>query len=234
MSILALIPARGGSKGIKRKNLVEIEGKPLVAYSIEHALNSQLIERVIVTTEDQEIARISREYGAEVPYERPSALAEDHVLDLPVFEHALDYLKTNEGYSPDFIVHLRPTAPFRKAEWIDQAIELLQDHPKADSVRSVSKPTMHPYRMFTIDRDGYLDTIMKHEHDEPYLLRRQDLPNVYYYNCVIDVVRLETITEKRSMTGDKILSYVMDPDDVFDIDTPRDLDIIRLMASKYL
>jgi CMP-N-acetylneuraminic acid synthetase len=229
MEILAIIPARGGSKGIKRKNLVEFNGKPLVAHSIRHGLASERISRVIVSTEDREIRNVALDFGAEVPFSRPERLAEDHVLDLPVFDHALEFLMSTEGYRPDLVVHLRPTAPHRRPEWIDAAIELLLEHPEADSVRSVSPPDKHPYRMFTIDGSGFLDPIMKHAHPEPYLLRRQDLPDVFYYNCVIDVTRPETILEKRSMTGDRILPFRMDPEEVIDIDTERDLRIAEIL-----
>jgi CMP-N,N'-diacetyllegionaminic acid synthase len=234
MKILAIIPARGGSKGIKRKNLALIEDKPLLAFSIEHALQSKKIDRVIVSTEDAEIAEVALNYGAEVPFMRPDNLAEDHVLDFPVFEHVLDELRATESYTPDIVVHLRPTAPIRKIEWIDEAIDLLINNSEADSVRSVSEPSMHPYRMFDIDKQGYLDPIMKHCHTTPYLLRRQDLPIVYFYNCVIDVTKPETLKKLRSMTGDKILPYILNPDEVFDIDTQRDLDIIRQLAKKYI
>lgn len=229
LKALAIIPARGGSKGIKRKNLIPFKGKPLVVHSICHALASALVDRVLVSTDDEEIRQVALENGAEAPFLRPAELAEDHVLDLPVFEHALTWLKQNEGYVPDVVVHLRPTAPYRKSVWIDDAVKLLIDHPEADSVRSVSEPDKHPYRMFTIDRAGFLDPIMKHEHPIPYLLRRQDLPAVYFYNCVIDVTRPDTIFGKNSMTGDRILPYIMNPDDVIDIDSPRDLKIAEAL-----
>jgi CMP-N,N'-diacetyllegionaminic acid synthase len=234
MEILALIPARGGSKGIKRKNLVNFIGKPLVAHSIEHALACKRITRTIVSTDDDEIARVSRQYGAEVPFMRPKELAEDHVLDWPVFTHALKFLSDNEGYNPDIVVHLRPTTPYRKSEWIEEAIDIMIKNPDAHSVRSVSEPEKHPYRMFTINSDGYLDAIMKHEHPVPYLLRRQDLPKVYYYNCVIDVTRPATILNFQSMTGTRILPYIMNPEEVFDIDTPRDLKIAQLLVEDLL
>ena len=223
--VLAVIPARGGSKGIMRKNLIPFSGKPLLAHSIFHALESQMVTRVLVSTDDDEIREVAKYYGAEVPFLRPKELAEDHVLDLPVFEHALDFLRKTENYQPELVVHLRPTAPYRKSEWIDDAIGLLQARPEADSVRSVSEPDKHPYRMFSIDQSGFLDPIMKHEHPIPYLLRRQDLPHFYYYNCVIDVTFPKTIFGKKSMTGDRILPFIMNPDDVIDIDSPRDLAI---------
>jgi N-acylneuraminate cytidylyltransferase len=223
MEVLAIIPARGGSKGIKRKNLVEFLGKPLVAHSIEHAIACKSVTRVVVSTDDDEIASVSRTYGADLPFMRPADLSRDEVLDWPVFAHALTFLETTEHYRPDIVVHLRPTTPYRKPEWITAAVELLMSHPDADSVRSVSAPAAHPYRMFTIGPAGYLESIMAHVHPEPYLLRRQDLPKVYHYNCVIDVTRPTTVLDKRSMTGSRIFPYIMNPDEVLDIDSPRDV-----------
>lgn len=226
MNIVAIIPARGGSKGIPRKNLAKINGQPLISFSIEHALASKLINRVIVSTEDEEISKTAKRYGAEIPVIRPKELAKDHVLDIPVFEHMLSYLEKNEQYIADIVVHLRPTAPYRKPEWIDEAIELLINDTDADSVRSVSEPSQHPYRTFNIT-DGYLSPIMKHEHPEPYLLRRQDLPKMFFYNCVIDITRPSTIFDQHSMTGKKMLPYIMNPENVLDIDTKQDLEFAR-------
>lgn len=232
INAVSIIPARGGSKGIPRKNIVDFNGKPLIAHSIEHARNASMGGRVIVSTDDPEIADISKHYGAEVPFMRPKELAEDHVLDLPVFVHALKWLEDHEQFIPDIVIHLRPTAPYRKPEWIDDAVKLLLANDKADSVRSVSEPDKHPYRIFEIDSHGFLDPIMKHRHPEPYLLRRQDLPKMYFYNCVIDVTRRSTIFNLASMTGDKLLPYIMNPEDVIDIDAPRDLEIARALFSK--
>lgn len=160
---------------------------------------------------------------------RPDALAGDTVLDLPVFQHVLRELLEREGYMPDIVVHLRPTAPFRKPGWIDSAVERLSANSEADSLRSVSMPAQHPYRVFRVGSNGYLDPIMKHEHPTPYLLRRQDLPDMYYYNCVIDVTRPSTIMNMNSMTGNKILPFIMNADEVIDVDSPRDLTIARLL-----
>jgi len=229
--VVAIIPARGGSVGIPRKNLALINGCPLVVHSIQHALKASSVGRVIVSTDDEEIAKVAQAAGAEVPFIRPSELAEDHVLDLPVFKHALDVLNEQESYKPDLVVHLRPTAPYRDPHWINEAVALLKECPEATSIRSVSPPREHPYRVFQIEGNGFLSAIMKHEHPEPYLLRRQDLPSMYYYNCVIDVTRPSTISAG-TMTGSAILPYVMRGDDVIDIDVPQDLEIARMMMEK--
>jgi N-acylneuraminate cytidylyltransferase len=233
MHVLAIIPARGGSKGIPRKNLAELRGKPLVAHSIAHALAANRVTRTIVSTDDEEIRRVAIAHGAEAPFLRPAALAGDAVLDQPVFQHALEFLRDTENYRPDFIVHLRPTTPLRKPEWLNEAVELLMQDPRADSVRSVSLPTAHPYRVFRLGEAGYLEPIMRHEHPEPFLLRRQDLPALYYYNCVVDVTRPTTVLDKQSMTGERILPFIIDPDQVFDVDSARDLEIVRFFAERF-
>lgn len=227
--VLALIPARGGSKGIPRKNLAKIAGRSLVARSVDHARGARAVTRVMVSTEDDEIAAEALASGAEV-LRRPVELAGDTVLDQPVFAHALRALAEVDGYRPDLVVHLRPTAPHREPRWIDEAVELLAGHPAADSVRSVSLVEQHPYRVFRIGPDGYLVPIMAHEHPAPFLLRRQELPPMHFYNCVIDVTRPSTIEAgeaSRSMTGARILPWVMRAEDVLDVDTPRDLQIAR-------
>ena len=233
MKILTIIPARGGSKGIKLKNLSKINGKPLVAFSIEHSLESKLINRTIVSTDNEEIAKVSEEYGAEIPILRSKELAGDRILDLPVFEHMLTYLKKEENYEPEIVVHLRPTSPYREPKWIDSAINLLVENPSADSVRSVSEPSQHPYRVFEI-KNKYLHPLMNERHPEPYLLRRQDLPKMYYYNCVIDVTKPSTIFNKKSMTGDKMLPYIMKREDSIDIDTPMDLEFAKVFLKERL
>jgi N-acylneuraminate cytidylyltransferase len=232
VSVVAIIPARGGSKGIKRKNLQPIAGAPLVAHSIRHARAAKRVDRVIVSTEDAEIAEVARKEGAEVPFLRPMELALDHVLDWPVFDHALQFLDEKEGWRPEIVVHLRPTAPHRQPIWIDEAVGLLESREDVDSVRSVSPVEQHPYRVFRIDAGGLLEPIMKHEHPQPFLLRRQDLPAMYLYNCVIDVTRWTTVRDKKSMTGDRMLPYLMRAEDVLDVDTPRDLEFARFTMER--
>lgn len=227
MNVVAIIPARAGSKGIPGKNITEIRGKPMISYSIDQALSCPIVDRVVVSTDSQEIAKIAKESGAEVPFIRPVELGLDHVLDYPVFEHATRYLLDKECYMSDIIVHMRPTTPYRKVSWLEDSINLLKNNPTAHSVRSVSLVNQHPYRMFEIKNDGYLKSIMLHAHSEPYLLRRQDLPKIYYYNCVLDITRYSTIKTLKSMTGTEILPYVLNAEEVIDIDTAVDLEIFN-------
>ena len=221
MKILAIIPARGGSKGIPRKNIVNLCGKPLIAYSIEQALASKWINRVIVSTEDEEIADVARKYGAEVPFMRPEEFAQDLSPDIDVFRHALKWLETNEGYVPDIVLNLRPTCPIREVETINQAVELFMNTPEADSLRSVCVSSKTPYKMWNIV-DRYLKPLLELPGVvEPFNLPRQVLPEVYGQTPYVDIVRTEVITQKGEMSGDKILSFIIEEE--VDIDYPEDL-----------
>src|SRR5512142_436123 len=135
--ILALIPARGGSKGIPRKNIRNFAGYPLIAWSIAAAKQSELVTRVIVSTDDEEIATVAREWGAETPFLRPLELAQDKTTDLPVFEHALEWLEKNDRYHPEIMIQLRPTSPIRPRGMLDHAVQILLENQDADCVRGV-------------------------------------------------------------------------------------------------
>jgi len=137
VEVLALIPARGGSKGIPRKNIKDLGGHPLIAYSIAAGLSSKLVTRTIVTTDDEEIAQKAKEYGAEVPFLRPEEYAQDDTRDLPVFQHVLSWLKEHEDYQPEVVVQLRPTSPFRSPTLVDETIKILLNNPQVNSVRGV-------------------------------------------------------------------------------------------------
>jgi CMP-N-acetylneuraminic acid synthetase len=221
MAVLAIIPARAGSKTIRHKNIQLVGGKPLIVHSIEHGLQSGLIDRVIVSTDSEEYADIARSAGAEVPFIRPEEFAQDHSTDLETFRHALQWLKDNEGYDPDICVNLRPTFPLRKIEDIDAVVTLLRDREDLDSVRSVVSALHTPYKMWFTDEDGILKPIIETDIHDAHNLPRQVLPPTYLQNACIDAVRTSVIFEKDSMSGDKIYGYHME--DFFDIDTPQDL-----------
>ncbi len=208
--ILALIPARGGSKSVPRKNLRVVAGKPLLAHSVEQARGSSRITRVIVSTEDHEIAEAARRYGAETPFLRPPALAADDTPDLPVFQHALTWLREHEHYEPRVVVQLRPTAPVRRVEIIDLAIQTFLEHPEVDSLRSVSVASQSPYKMWVIKEDGCLEPVVTRGALESWNLPRQLLPRVYWQNGYLDVTRPEVILQSWSMTGERILPFVID------------------------
>ncbi|MCR4874252.1 MAG: acylneuraminate cytidylyltransferase family protein [Clostridia bacterium] len=219
-NIVAIIPARSGSKGVINKNIRLMNGKPLMAYSIEQALASKRISRVIVSTDDDSYAAIAKEYGAEVPFLRPKEISGDSALDLDLFYHAYNYLKNVEGYNVDVFVHLRPTHPIRDAADIDKMIDILLSDDSADSIRSVSPAKFTPYKMWFYNTDGTISPILECDIPEAYNSPRQKLPKVYEQNACIDVIKAKTIAEKHSMTGDKILGYKMEYD--YDIDTEED------------
>jgi YrbI family 3-deoxy-D-manno-octulosonate 8-phosphate phosphatase len=220
--ILAIIPARGGSKSIPRKNIRNFAGHPLVAFSIAAALQSKKVGRTIVSTDDDEIKELARQYGAEVPFLRPSHLALDDTTDLPVFHHALEWLDANEGYRPGIVVQLRPTSPVRPPDCVDQALEILISNENADSVRGVVHAGQNPYKMWHISDDGRLTPLVSEGFDEPYNMPRQKLPPAYWQTGHIDAIRTTTILEKGSMSGEFILPIMIDPQYTVDIDTDRD------------
>jgi N-acylneuraminate cytidylyltransferase len=222
--ILALIPARGGSKGIPRKNIKNFAGFPLIAWSIAAAKGSQFVTRVIVSTDDPEIAAVAREYGAETPFLRPAEFAQDQTTDLPVFEHALRWLKDNEGYEPDIVIQLRPTSPIRPQDCVDGAVKLLLAHAEADCVRGVVPAGQNPFKMWRFNgADQPLTPLLTVDGmAEPYNAPRQSLPPVYWQTGHIDAIRTSTILQKHSLTGDVIYPLVIDAKFTVDIDTPPD------------
>jgi N-acylneuraminate cytidylyltransferase len=222
--VLAVVQARGGSKGIPRKNIRSFAGFPLVAYSIAAGLQAATVTRTIVSTDDEEIAAVSRQYGAEVPFLRPAEYAQDQSLDLPLFEHALTWLSQHEGYRPDVVVQLRPTSPLRPPGLVDEAVELLLAHPEADSVRGVVPAGQNPHKMWKIHPEtGRMNPLLEVKGiKEPYNAPRQILPPVYWQTGHIDALRPSVFLEKHSMSGDVILPVLIDPSYTVDIDTMRD------------
>ncbi|HNF36829.1 MAG TPA: acylneuraminate cytidylyltransferase [Anaerolineales bacterium] len=222
--ILALIPARGGSKGIPRKNIRSFAGYPLIAWSIAAAKQSELVTRVIVSTDDEEIAAVAREWGAETPFMRPAEFAQDKTTDLPVFEHALKWLEDVEGYRPDIVIQLRPTSPVRPHKMVDDAIRILLEHPDADCVRGVVPAGQNPFKMWRFHGEGKpLNPLLTVDGiAEPYNAPRQILPPVYWQTGHIDAIRTATIAQKVSLTGDVIYPLVIDPKYTVDIDTLPD------------
>lgn len=225
MDVLALIPARSGSKSIKNKNIRKIAGKPMIAYSIEHALISQYINRTIVSTDSRQYANIALEYGAEVPFIRPTEISGDCATDLEVFDHVLEWLSNHEGYTPDICVHLRPTYPIRKIIDIEEMIKIIINNPDIDSVRSVSVSPETPFKMWFREENGLILPVLKSDIKEPYNQPRQLLPVTYLQNACIDVIRTSTIIHKRSMTGENIFGYVMEHN--WDIDYSHQLKQVR-------
>jgi N-acylneuraminate cytidylyltransferase len=223
MEILSLIPARGGSKSIPRKNIRPLAGHPLIAYSIAAGRQARLVTRTIVSTDDEEIAAVARQYGAETPFLRPAEFAQDNTTDFPVFTHALGWLREHEGYQPEIVVQLRPTSPIRPPEMVDGAIQLLLDHPQADSVRGIVPSGQNPFKMWRVDETGRMRPLLSVPGiAEPFNAPRQALPQTYWQTGHIDAIRVSTILEKNSLSGETILPLHIDPRYTIDIDTLKD------------
>jgi len=222
--VLAIIPARGGSKGIPRKNIRNFSGYPLIAWSIAAAKQSETVTRIIVSTDDEEIAAVAREWGAETPFLRPAEFAQDKTTDLPVFVHTLQWLAENENYHPDVVVQLRPTSPIRPKGLVDAAVRILLEHAEADSVRGIVPAGQNPHKMWKLPagKDGPMKNLLDVDGiEEPYNAPRQILPEVYWQTGHIDAIRPAAILNG-SMSGKTIYPLLIDPDFTVDIDNLRD------------
>ncbi len=219
MKVLGIIPARGGSKGVPRKNIRLLGGKPLLAYAAESALRAKNLTRVILSTEDEEIAEVGKSYGLEVPFLRPAHLALDTTPTLPVIQHAVGFLETG-GDIFDAICLLQPTNPLRRAEDIDNCIKLMESS-NADSVISVLRvpAEYNPKWVYWINSDGALS--LSTGDSEP-IPRRQDLPEAVHRDGTIYLTRTNVVMHKNSLYGSKICQYRIDPRRSVNIDTEED------------
>lgn len=227
--VLGLIPARGGSKGIPRKNLAPLAGRPLIAHTIKAGLESKSVTRLIVSTDDPEIAEIAKQNGAEVPFMRPTELAGDQSGALEVIQHAIHTLEASEGWRAEVVVYLQPTSPLRRAEHIDDAVELLVAK-QADSVVSVIE----------VPHNFSPASLMKLEHGilTPYLgetgpLRRQDKPKLFARNGpAVLALSIATVKKLNTLYGPRTLPLLMDQMDSLDIDTPFDLELAAWLLGR--
>jgi len=226
MEFLAVIPARGGSKGVPRKNIRLLRGKPLIAYSIEVALQSSFIDRVFVTTDDEEIKNVALKYQAEI-IDRPADLAQDDTPSILVYQHAIRYLEKVKGFNPDIVVVLQPTSPLRMAEDIDNAIEkYLEDN--CCTVVSVCEMEHSPYWAYTLDGDKIKPVIPGGEK----VLSRQDTPRIYRLNGAVYVLSRDFIVNEKRVLGDDTRAYIMPPERSIDIDTELDFKLAELLISE--
>jgi CMP-N-acetylneuraminic acid synthetase len=223
VKVLGVITARGGSKGIPGKNLRPLAGKPLIAYTMDVARASGAFDRLIVSTDDVEIARFARGCGCEVPFLRPFELAQDDTPHLPVIQHAVEQLRS-EGYGADAVMILQPTSPFRSADDIRNAITLLDDL-AADAVVSVSEvpPHYNPMRTVRLDERGFARLFVTGEPVRARINRRQDMPAAWAMNGAVYLCRTAILSgERGSLYGDRTGAYVMSPQAGLSIDDERD------------
>ncbi len=217
-NIVAIIPARGGSKGIPRKNLKLLEGKPLIAHIIESALKVEKINRVIVSTDDQEIAQVAKQHGAEVPFIRPTELSGDKVLTAPVLQHTVDWLKEKENYNTDIVILLYATSPLLQSNKISEAIDKIQGKPEIDSVVSLVMDDKYHWK----EDSGKLIRFYPHK-----IMRRQDMKPLLRENGALYIIRQKLLKQTGDYMGGNIAYVIMNDKESWDIDTEDDLRIIE-------
>ena len=217
-NVLVVIPARSKSVGIKNKNILKLNGLPLLAYSIKYAKKSKLVDEIIVSSDSKKYLEIAKKYGVEVPFLRSKKLSRDYVKDYPVIKEAL--VKSEKIYKKkyDYVVLLRPTSPFREKGLIEKSFKLLKKHPKATSVRSVKKIDNHPYRSWSL-KNNFIYGFVKNQH-EPYNIPRQKLPPIMFQTGDIELIKKNTLL-KGSISGKKVIPLVVKK--YFDIDNFIDL-----------
>jgi len=230
METLALIPARGGSKSIPQKNVADLAGKPLISYALAAAKKAVSVNRIIVSTDDEEIAIAARTHGAEVPFMRPSALAEDSTPTIPVVTHALECLAEHEGYKPDYVLLLQPTEPFVEACQIDEAFELMISRQADSAITMIVVPRIfHSYHVRRVNDQGNL--VFDHPRLHYQHPNRQSDPKLFAFGNLY-WFRRELFLRKRQIEVGKRVGLEIDPLSAFDINTPSDLEIARLLITK--
>jgi len=233
MKTIAIIGARSGSKSVKDKNIRSVLDKPLMAWVITAAKNAKLIDRVLVSTDSQKYADITKEYGAEAPFLRPEEISGDKSHDLEYLSHALNWLKDNEGYVPDIVFKVSACTPLLKSEHFDRCVEMMINNPNLDSVRPVASSSKHPYKMWKMEGEILKPFLPKESigFEEPFNQPRQILPKVYVHTGII-ALRYKTIMDDNSLAGKKIGTFEITNEDAFDIDEEIDFKIAEILLRK--
>jgi N-acylneuraminate cytidylyltransferase/CMP-N,N'-diacetyllegionaminic acid synthase len=226
MKTLAIIPARGGSKGIPDKNIRTLGGKPLIAWTIKAALEAGGIDRVIVSTDSQKILGVAQVYGAETPFVRPQEIALDNTPGVVPIIHAAQWMIDHDGYLPDYVVCLQPTSPFRSHLDIDQAIQLLKST-EAESVVSITRLDHNPNWMLKMDKEGRLVNFIA---GGTSVNTRQEMEPVYELNGAIYLIRTDILLKRKTFFVDEVYGYIMPKERSIDIDTPWDFYLADLVA----
>ena len=228
--VVAIIPARGGSKGVPKKNIRKINDFPLIAYSIVLGNLLKNVDECIVSTDSKEIAEVSEAYGASVPFLRPSKFALDGSKDIEFFEHAINWYGNNKGYIPEYWIQLRPTTPLREPSIVDQAIKKIIANPDATSLVSIHEFAETPGKMFGM-QNGYLHGLCPLDpRPEYFTLPRQEFPPTYFGNGYVDIVKSSTILNSKSCYGTKMLGF--ETPDTGEIDVEDDFKKVEFYLSK--
>ncbi len=228
MRVVSIIPARGGSKSLPRKNILPLDGKPLLCYSVAYSRGCPMVEKTVVSTDSGEFAEIASACGASVPFIRPEEYAQDDTPDYPVMRHALDFFES-QGEVFDVYLILRPTSPFRPKNLIEGALSILKNNPAATSVRAVARIREHPYRSWVFNADGSMSGFVEGL-VEPYNIPRQGLPSVYFQTGDLEAITRETLLNG-SATGEHIFPLVIEHDEMIDIDSKADYERAKSRAN---
>lgn len=224
--VLALVPARGGSKGLPGKNIIDLGGKPLIAWTIEAARASRYVDEVVVSTDSEEIAAVARWHGAEVPFMRPAALAGDQASSFDTLLHAIDWYENN-GPAIDLLLWLQPTSPLRTSEHIDGALRFYADR-QAAAVVSVCETDHHPWWSNTLAEDGSMRDFLR---PEALNTNRQDLPPFYRLNGAIYLGEPQFLKRNGSFYGERTFAYIMPRRHSVDIDDAMDLRLAETLLA---
>ncbi len=233
VKVLGIIGARSGSKSIPHKNIRPLLGKPLLGWIAEAAKASKTVSRLIISTDSPEYAEVAKQFGVEVPFLRPAELAKDTVPDFDYISHATRWLQENQGWQADIILRLPPTAPLCRPEHIDACVQLLLDNPEADSSRTITAASKHPYKLWRAN-GNYIEPFLTEEFTglkDAHNMARQSYPPAYQHVDVI-ALRWKTLMEGRSMAGQKVAYHVIPKLDAVDIDTELDFMIAEILLKK--
>jgi CMP-N,N'-diacetyllegionaminic acid synthase len=224
-----IIPARGGSKGLPRKNIALLNGRPLISYTIQTALSASRVDRVFVSTDNEDIAAVAKEYGAEVPFLRPAELAQDDSPTLPAVQHVVRTMEQLSSLSPEMVTLIQPTSPFIRVDQIDDAAQLLAGRRDADAVTTVVEVdhVNHPFNIRRIDQRGFVDFLMPEEHYR--YPNRQSKPPFYRFGNLY-VTRVAVLMQGNSLFGHRCLPLVVDSVSCFDINDKADLALAECMV----
>lgn len=227
---IAIIPARGGSKGVPKKNIKMLNEFPLIAYSIAACQMTKKIQRIVVSTDSEEIANVARQYGAEVPFIRPSHYASDKSGDIEFVLHALEWFDENEHEIPEYLIHIRPTTPLREPDILDNAINEIISNREATSLRSGHKASESPYKWFTKNEQGYFESIISGLSNDQANEGRQDFPDVYIPDGYIDVIKSSFVLQNGILHGNKMIAF--ESPMCYEVDTEEDFKLLEYQIEK--
>lgn len=216
---------------MKNKNIQLLGGKPLIEYTIKAALASTYLDRVVVSTDNEAIAKIATASGADVPFRRPPEISGKDSTEVAFHLHAIEWLQQNQNYFPDYVVNLYPTSPFRTTASIDAAVKSILDHPDADGLRSVTKCSEHPYKMWSKE-ELYLKYFVDHPDPQVHTLSYHLLPEVFIQNASIYIIKTKVLMDQKTTLGRNMICFEMSNLESVDINSPLDMEFAEFLLQK--